>query len=69
MFYRIEITNQQDFLISSAEYKDKKDFNMHYNKVLRNINHRYKLHGCTMRVYQGINAENLQELKKYKVEF
>ena len=67
--YRIEIIDNNEILKASCNYKDKNDCMIAYNKIKNSVNVRYKLHGLTMQVFQGINENDLQELTKYRVEF
>lgn len=67
--YRIEIIDQNEILKASCNYKEKSDCIIAYNKIKNGVNIRYKLHGLTMQVFQGMNENDLQELTKYRVEF
>jgi hypothetical protein len=69
MIYRIELIDQEENLLSSYNYNDKKDMMIAYNRVLKNVNRRYKLHGCTMQLFQGIHEDDLKELEKYRINF
>ena len=67
--YRIEIIDKNEILQASHNYKEKSDCMIAYNKIRNHVNVRYKLHGLTMQVFQGMNENDLQELTKYRVEF
>ena len=67
--YRIEIVDQNEILITSHDYKEKKDCMIAYHKIKDHANVRYKLHGLIMQVFQGINENDLQELTKYRIDF
>ena len=67
--YRIELIDDNEFLQASHDYNDKQTCMTAYNKIKNSVNVRYKLHGLTLQVFEGVDCENLHELTKYRVNF
>lgn len=67
--YRLEIIDNEEYLIDGWTFNNMQDLMIEYNKIKKDVKNYGILKGDTVQVFAGQYYENMTELTQYRLNF